>query len=66
MSAEEIKRHPHYSPGQHRGNVGEGQLHIYDSTIHTFDKYATSSDQVLKAIRQAYKRWKKQTRKTQP
>jgi len=60
MSAEEVKQHPHYSPGQHRGNVGEGQLHVYDSTIHAFDEYATQSDQVLVAIRGAYKTWKRQ------
>ncbi len=60
MSAEEVKQHPHYSPGQHRGNVGEGQLHVYDTTIHTFDKYKTKSDEILSAIHAAYKRWKKQ------
>ena len=59
MSSEEVKQHPHYSPGQHRGNVGEGQLHVYNSTIQTFDKYEARSDQILKAITSAYGRWKK-------
>ncbi len=35
LSAQEVETHPDYSKGQHRGNVGEGQLQVtYDSRKH--------------------------------
>lgn len=33
LASHEVETHPHYSPGQHRGNVGEGQIHIRQDNI---------------------------------
>jgi hypothetical protein len=56
FSSDEVGYHPRYSKGQHRGNVGEGQLHITHENIHEFDRYAVPSNKVLEAIRSAYGR----------
>jgi len=49
-----VESSSHYSPGQHRGNVGEGQLHLKWENIHDFDAYLTPSNELEPAIRQAY------------
>lgn len=56
FSSNEVGCHPRYSKGQHRGNVGEGQLHITDENIREFDRYASPSNKLGEAIRKAYKR----------
>lgn len=56
FSSDEVGRHPRYSKGQHRGNVGEGQLHITHENITEFDQFAVPSNKLLEAIRAAYKR----------
>ncbi|HZL35695.1 MAG TPA: hypothetical protein VFC78_10325 [Tepidisphaeraceae bacterium] len=58
FSSNEVSSNPHYSKGQHRGNVGEGQLHITQDNIRTFDAYAAPSNKLGEAIRAAYKRQK--------
>ena len=45
-----------YSKGQHRGNVGEGQLHLNHDNIKKFQKYLCRSNELLNKIRIAYKR----------
>ena len=50
QSSYEVENSPHYSKGQHRGNIGEGQLHIRLDNIHDFDKYQVSSHQLRQAI----------------
>ncbi|MDQ3472247.1 MAG: hypothetical protein M3447_00775 [Acidobacteriota bacterium] len=47
----EIERR--YSP-QHRGNVGEGQIHVRRNNIHSLDKYLTEPEEIEKAIEQEY------------
>jgi len=39
LSAYEVETNPYYSKGQHRGNTGEGQLHIRNDNILDFNKY---------------------------
>lgn len=39
LSSQEVEMNPHYSKGQHRGNVGEGQLHIRHDNIGDFSAY---------------------------
>ncbi|WP_260232864.1 hypothetical protein [Helicobacter pylori] len=39
LNSKEVLSHKDYSIGQHRGNKGEGQLHITQKNIHTLDKY---------------------------
>ena len=56
FSSNEVSSHPKYSKGQHRGNVGEGQLHITDENLRTFDRYAVQSNELEDAIRAAYRR----------
>ena len=57
MSSSEVLSHPDYSKGQHRGNHGnEGQLHITQDNIKTLSKYKLKSDNLVGAIKKAYKR----------
>jgi len=50
----DVEHSPHYSPAQHRGNVGEGQMHLNRDNISDFDKYLRKSTELEKAIREAY------------
>ena len=50
----EVENHPYYSVGQHRGNVGEGQLHLNRENIGEFDRYLARSNELERAIRAAY------------
>lgn len=63
LSSDEMASNRHYSAGQHRGNVGEGQLHLNNDNIGEFFKYEVPSNQLATAIREAYKR---QQSKKQP
>ena len=38
LSSDEVKSNRYYSSGQHRGNVGEGQLWLKDTNIDDFDE----------------------------
>jgi hypothetical protein len=55
-SSNEVETNPYYSKGQHRGNVGEGQLHVTHDNIRAFDSYAVQPNKLAEAIREAYKR----------
>jgi hypothetical protein len=46
----------YYSAGQHRGNTGEGQLHLKDDNIREFTEYEAKSNGLAEAIRRAYER----------
>lgn len=59
LSSNEVETHPDYSKGQHRGNVGEGQLHVTQENIHKFNCFQIHSNKLADAIRKAYKRQKK-------
>jgi len=56
LSSKEVSENRYYSEGQHRGNVGEGQLHVRRDNMKEFAKYESRSNELLKAIRDAYKR----------
>ena len=54
ISSFQIENSPHYSAGQHRGNVGEGQLHLNRDNFHEFDQHLVQSNKLDAAIRKAY------------
>jgi hypothetical protein len=56
LSSREVETYRGYSSGQHRGNVGEGQLHVRENNIHDFAAYEAKSTDLANAIREAYKR----------
>jgi hypothetical protein len=53
LSSREVESDPHYSVGQHRGNVGEGQLHVRHDNIASFSRYEARSNALAQAIRDA-------------
>ena len=56
LSSREVESNRYYSGGQHRGNVGEGQLHVKDDNIKEFDIYEVKPNQLADGIRAAYNR----------
>ena len=61
QSSFEVEHNPHYSAGQHRGNVGEGQLHMRHDNIRDFDRFLVKSNELRQAIVDAQDRQQKQT-----
>jgi len=59
LSSNEVETNRYYSQGQHRGNVGEGQLHIKHDNIDDFRKYRVQSNELEEAIRAASNRQNK-------
>lgn len=55
----DVENSPFYSKGQHRGNVGEGQLHLNRENIVKFEKYLCKSTALEKAIKVAFEKEKK-------
>lgn len=58
FASREIENNKYYSKGQHRGNSGEGQLHLNRENIKEFKKYETHPKGLLDKIIKAYKRQK--------
>ncbi len=56
QSSYEVENNPHYSRGQHRGNIGEGQLHLRPDNIHDFDHFEVKSNALREAIIAAHAR----------
>ena len=56
LSSDEVAANKHYSAGQHRGNVGEGQLHVKRDNVAEFSKYEARSNELAVAIRNAQQR----------
>jgi hypothetical protein len=56
LASSEMASNRHFSAGQHRGNVGEGQLHLKHDNIHEFATYEAQSNQLAAAIRNAHER----------
>lgn len=50
LSSDEVKNNRYYSSGQHRGNVGEGQLWLKDTNIDDFDEYEVGVRDILAKI----------------
>ncbi len=56
FASKDIENNKYYSKGQHRGNEGEGQLHLNRENIGKFKKYETKPADLLNKIIKAYKR----------
>lgn len=56
LSSYELENHQDYSGGQHRGNSGEGQLHVRQDNISDFLPFEVPSNGLGEAIRAAYLR----------
>lgn len=56
LSSNEVAEHPGFSAGQHRGNVGEGQLHVRRDNLAQFEAYRVEGRDLLDAIRAAAER----------
>ncbi len=56
LSSREVENNKYYSKGQHRGNTGEGQLHIKDNNIEEFNEYSVKPNQLKQAVIDAYNR----------
>ena len=50
LSSDEVSTNKYYSTGQHRGNVGEGQLWLKESNIEEFAEYEVGVRDILTAI----------------
>ncbi len=62
LASNEIANNKYYSTGQHRGNTGEGQIHLKDDNISSFAAFETSPRDLLEKIRQAHQRQHQKTR----
>jgi len=56
LSSTEVQGNRFFSTGQHRGNVGEGQLHVTRENVDEFSTYEAPSNRLGEAIREAYAR----------
>jgi len=56
IASKDVEGNKYYSKGQHRGNTGEGQLHIKDDNIHEFEAYECKPRNFKQAVIDAYKR----------
>lgn len=56
LSSREVETNQYYSHGQHRGNVGEGQLHVRHDNIRDFASYEVKARELEEAIRAAANR----------
>lgn len=50
LSSKEVENNKYYSVGQHRGNIGEGQLWLKETNIQEFDKYEVGVRDILNKI----------------
>ncbi len=58
LSSNEVLNNKYYSKGQHRGNVGEGQLHLKEDNIKEFQIYEIKPNELKEAIERAFERQK--------
>ena len=56
LASNEVAENKDFSKGQHRGNVGEGQLPLNRDNIGEFAEYEVKPNRLLEAIRSAYQR----------
>ena len=56
LSSNEVESNRYYSGGQHRGNEGEGQLHLKDTNVLEFAKFEVERSKIQSAVSLAYKR----------
>lgn len=50
LSSSEVEKNPYYSAGQHRGNIGEGQIWLTEKNINDFDCYEVGVRDILGKI----------------
>lgn len=50
LSSSEVEKNPYYSAGQHRGNIGEGQLWLTEKNIDDFNCYEVGVRDILDKI----------------
>ena len=58
LSSDEVAGNKYYSTGQHRGNTGEGQIHVKDDNVGEFALFESAPRVLLDKIRGAYERQK--------
>lgn len=56
LASKEVEANKYYSKGQHRGNTGEGQLHLKHDNMKDFVKYEAKPKELLEKIIAAYNR----------
>ncbi len=56
ISSIEVENNKYYSKGQHRGNIGEGQLHIKDDNIQEFEQYLCRPNELRQTVIDVYER----------
>ena len=56
LSSWEVETNVYYSHGQHRGNTGEGQLHVRHDNILNLSEYEVPPNELEEAIREAFVR----------
>ena len=56
ISSTEVENNKYYSKVQHRGNIGEGQLHITDDNIEEFVQYECNPTELRQTVIDAYER----------
>jgi hypothetical protein len=56
LSSDEVAGNKYYSTGQHRGNEGEGQIHLKDSNLKEFSIYESSARNLISDIEAAHHR----------
>jgi len=56
LASKEVESNKFYSKGQHRGNTGEGQIHLKHDNIKGFEKYEALPKELLGKIVEAYDR----------
>jgi hypothetical protein len=55
LNRDEIQNNKYFSKGQHRGNIGEGQLHLKRDNISEFKQYEVRPPDIKGAVIRAYK-----------
>lgn len=64
LSSDEVAGNKYYSTGQHRGNTGEGQIHVKDDNVGQFTQFESAPRALLDKIRGAYERQKSKSLKS--
>ncbi len=54
LASREVETNRYFSQGQHRGNTGEGQLHVRDDNAHHLALYEVLPNDLEEAIRAAF------------
>ena len=50
LASDEVQKNKYFSKGQHRGNIGEGQLHLNRENISDFKNYEVQSTAIKNAV----------------